>query len=264
MPRIVHLGVIAALWVAPLAHAETYQPVRKLGRGLTNLTLGVLEIPRNVIVEHRANGPLSAATVGLAQGLAQAPARTILGAYEVVSAPFALPEHFTPMIAPEYAWEFSPSATVAEAEPPAVDAYLREEADAIGRIPGAVVSRRDGKLSVRFPSALLFEPGSWTLSGDAHARMAELAGVLADHPDARVDIHGYTDDTGTEAYNLTVSAARAASVRRALIERGVERERIDSSGYGEVQPIASNETLEGRRLNRRVEIQIRTGTVAAR
>lgn len=263
MSRIAPFVAAALLSMGGVAHAEISEPVRKLGRGLANLTFGALEIPRNIIEENRANGALSAATVGLAHGLANAPARTILGAYEVITAPFALPERYSPMIAPEFAWQLAPAASVTGAAP-LVDNFLAEEAEAIGRIPGAMVSRRDGALALRFPSALLFEPGSWDLSSDAHARLAQLAGVLDEHPHARVNVVGFTDDTGTEAYNLTVSAARAASVRRALIERGVARERIDSSGYGEVQPIASNETLEGRRLNRRVEIEIRAGSVAAR
>lgn len=256
------LALLVSLLVANSAAAQEYDPPRKFMRGLANLTLGVLEIPRNIVEEHRANGVLSASTVGLALGIAKTPARTLLGAYEIITAPFELPADFTPMISPEFGWQLA--AATPGADIAAADTFLSAEAEAIGRIPGAVVSRRGGALAVRFPSALLFEPGSWQLSGDARSRLAQLAGVLDEHGDARVNVLGYTDAKGTEAYNLTVSAARAASVRRALIERGVDRERIDSSGYGEVRPIASNDTSEGRRLNRRVEFEIRAGAVAAR
>jgi putative exosortase-associated protein (TIGR04073 family) len=265
MRSTLHLGalVAAVLLVAPLAQAEEPGALRKLGRGFANLTLGVLEIPRNIVEENRANGPLSAATVGVALGLARAPARTVLGAYEILSAPFALPEAYAPMISPEYAWQLSEAASRAARAAPG-DAFLGSEAQAIGRIPGAVVVRRDGALAVLFPSDLLFAPGSWQLSPAARSRLSQLASALDENPDARLQVFGYADATGTDAYNLTLSAARAQAVRRAMVEAGIERERIDSVGYGSTSPIASNETDAGRQLNRRVEIEIRAGAVAAR
>jgi putative exosortase-associated protein (TIGR04073 family) len=170
----------AALLLAPLAQAEELGALRKLGRGFANLTLGVLEIPRNIVEDNRTNGPLSAATVGVALGLARAPARTVLGAYEILSAPFALPEAYRPMISPEYAWQLSEAAARAAHVAPA-DSFLGSEAQAIGRIPGAVVVRRGG--------------------------------ALDENPDARVQVFGHADATGTEANNLTISAALAGNRR---------------------------------------------------
>ena len=69
-------------------------------------------------------------------------------------------------------------------------------------------------------------------------------------------IEGYTDDVGSENFNLGLSDRRAASVRNALLAAGVSPLRISTIGYGEARPIASNSTPEGRQMNRRVEIVI--------
>lgn len=83
-----------------------------------------------------------------------------------------------------------------------------------------------------------------------------VAGVLAnERASAKVEIAGHTDGLGSEEFNQGLSEQRAASVKAYLAERGVAAERISVVGYGESRPRGSNDTVEGRRLNRRVEIK---------
>jgi outer membrane protein OmpA-like peptidoglycan-associated protein len=81
-----------------------------------------------------------------------------------------------------------------------------------------------------------------------------LATFLRAHPDAAVEVDGHTDSTGSADHNLALSQLRANAVRQALVARGVQPTRIVAQGMGEVAPVASNDTAEGRQLNRRVEV----------
>lgn len=99
-----------------------------------------------------------------------------------------------------------------------------------------------------------FEPAS-------DERIAHAAGLLRARPDLRVEVLGYTDDRGSPEVNRQVSAQRAGSVRDWLVEReGIDPGRIAVSGLGAADPIASNESADGRALNRRVELLITDGT----
>ena len=79
---------------------------------------------------------------------------------------------------------------------------------------------------------------------------------LADHPDKRILITGHTDSNGAEGYNQRLSEGRAASVKRAMVERGIDGDRIETNGKGESEPIDTNLTEEGRQNNRRVEVSV--------
>jgi outer membrane protein OmpA-like peptidoglycan-associated protein len=92
---------------------------------------------------------------------------------------------------------------------------------------------------------------------DAAVILDEAASILTeDHPGASVGIEGHTDWTGPDAYNQGLSGRRANSVRKYLVSHGVDASRLTTAGFGESRPIASNETREGRALNRRVELQV--------
>ncbi|MBU2898971.1 OmpA family protein [Vibrio hepatarius] len=83
-----------------------------------------------------------------------------------------------------------------------------------------------------------------------------IAQLLADNPTAKVKVIGHTDSSGSEAYNQKLSKKRAIYIATKLENNGVDKERIIVQGYGEMAPIASNETIEGRALNRRVDITV--------
>ncbi len=103
---------------------------------------------------------------------------------------------------------------------------------------------------------MLFDSGSATLKPGARRAVDKLAEFLRNDPQRDIAIEGFTDAVGAEETNRRLSESRAEAVKRALVERGVERSRIDARGYGPAFPIASNETPTGRQLNRRVEIVI--------
>jgi outer membrane protein OmpA-like peptidoglycan-associated protein len=105
-------------------------------------------------------------------------------------------------------------------------------------------------------SDVLFNTGQAQLTSGAARKLDELAQVLTEHPDRRVQIDGFTDSVGPDAYNLDLSQRRAEAVKSALMSRGIDSSRIGTQGYGKAYPMASNADAGGRQLNRRVEIVI--------
>ena len=103
---------------------------------------------------------------------------------------------------------------------------------------------------------VLFEFGKSDLTSQAGPRLDKLAQFLAEFPNRKLLIEGYTDSVGTDAFNQTLSKQRADSVQRALTSRGVAADRITTQGYGKSYPVADNGNPEGRAMNRRVEIVI--------
>ncbi|HEY1151342.1 MAG TPA: OmpA family protein [Pseudoduganella sp.] len=101
---------------------------------------------------------------------------------------------------------------------------------------------------------VLFNTDQAVLTAQGMQTAQRLAEVLRNNPDRSVLVEGFTDSTGTAAHNLELSQRRAEAVRSALMQMGVERSRIDTRGYGEAYPVASNNTAADRQLNRRVEI----------
>jgi len=88
------------------------------------------------------------------------------------------------------------------------------------------------------------------------ATLDQVAQVLSQYNETYIDVYGHTDSTGSEAYNQQLSERRANSVAAYLESRGVQSARIGTRGFGETQPIAPNDTEEGRAANRRVEIRV--------
>ena len=103
---------------------------------------------------------------------------------------------------------------------------------------------------------VLFDTNKYALKPAARERLARIAGIVLAYPDLRLEIEGYTDSTGTEQYNQVLSEKRAATVRDYLIDHGVNLNNTLARGLGESEPIASNETVAGRKLNRRVELVV--------
>jgi outer membrane protein OmpA-like peptidoglycan-associated protein len=104
-------------------------------------------------------------------------------------------------------------------------------------------------------SDVLFDTAKYTLRPEARERLAKVAGILLGHPGLKLEVEGHTDSVGGEAYNQNLSEQRAGSVRDYLIHQGISgMESVPAKGFGKSQPVASNDTAEGRQRNRRVEL----------
>jgi OOP family OmpA-OmpF porin len=103
---------------------------------------------------------------------------------------------------------------------------------------------------------IYFEFGKAVIQQASFPVLDEAASVLAEYPDLRIRIAGHTDSKGTPERNLELSQQRAQAVADYLINKGVETNRIESVGHGEDQPIAPNDTEQGRKQNRRIEFEI--------
>lgn len=124
-------------------------------------------------------------------------------------------------------------------------------------LPGAEVVRvGEGIKLVLNENAVRFDTNKSTLTANAKANLDKLVPVFGDYPDTNIIIYGYTDNTGPADYNLKLSAGRATAVRNYLTRKGVSSSRFQVTGLGIADPIASNETADGRSQNRRVEFAI--------
>jgi len=126
------------------------------------------------------------------------------------------------------------------------------------QIEGVEVERpSEGEINVRLTNDILFDYDSAALRAASRSTLQELADNFRQYPDNLISVEGHTDSAGSDAYNKRLSEQRASSVADYLIDSGVRASAITVFGYGEEDPKASNDTAEGRQLNRRVEIQIR-------
>jgi outer membrane protein OmpA-like peptidoglycan-associated protein len=101
---------------------------------------------------------------------------------------------------------------------------------------------------------VLFEFDRSELTGDARGRVGEIYNALRDMRDRHVSVEGHTDSVGTVSYNQRLSESRARSVADALASEGLPRRQLSTRGFGESQPVSSNESTYGRQKNRRVEV----------
>lgn len=102
-----------------------------------------------------------------------------------------------------------------------------------------------------------FASGSDTLVGNSKSLLDNVAKVLAEKGDVKVEVAGYTDSTGNAALNKSLSQQRAAKVKAYLASKGIAAERMTAVGYGQESPIADNTTAAGRKANRRVELHVK-------
>jgi outer membrane protein OmpA-like peptidoglycan-associated protein len=127
------------------------------------------------------------------------------------------------------------------------------------RVPGAVVTREGEGLVVTFESGLLFDFDSDQLRQPSKQNLDNLAASLSTFGDSKLLLVGHTDDKGTDTYNADLSRRRASAVASYLIANGVPSGRVSTSGRGESEPIAPNDTDANRQKNRRVEVAITAG-----
>ena len=123
-------------------------------------------------------------------------------------------------------------------------------------IPGATVERVGEGIQVTFASGLLYDFDSHVVRPDAAANLAQLASSLKRYPDSELLIVGHTDALGSTSYNQDLSGRRASAAAAYLAQQGITPNRIGSSGRGELEALASNESEAGRQINRRIEVAI--------
>lgn len=124
-------------------------------------------------------------------------------------------------------------------------------------LPGAEVERVGEGIKLTLnENAVRFDTNKSTLTAAAKANLDKLVTVFNQYPDTDIQIYGYTDSTGKPEYNLTLSGQRAAAVKTYLSSKGLSSARFKTTGLGIADPIASNESVEGRAQNRRVEFAI--------
>jgi len=124
-------------------------------------------------------------------------------------------------------------------------------------LPGAKVERvGEGIRLILDENAINFDYAKANLTEKAKTNLNKLIPVFKKYPDTNINIAGYTDGKGSDEYNLKLSEQRAAEVQNFLLNNGISTDRITTIGKGETEPIAENETEEGRAKNRRVEFVI--------
>lgn len=121
---------------------------------------------------------------------------------------------------------------------------------------GIEVDRRGDDIVLNMPSSVTFGFDSSELTPSARSALNDVSSVLTQYTDTRVNIAGHTDSTGDAGYNQQLSERRAQAVGSYLAQSGVSGARLQMAGYGETQPIASNDSEAGRAQNRRVEITL--------
>ena len=142
----------------------------------------------------------------------------------------------------------------------AVGQYMdRQQRELEGELSGSGVgvARQGDNLILRMPSDVTFATNQSDINPRFNSTLADVSAVLQRYDQSLVDIVGHTDSSGGDVINQPLSERRAVSVADALIRNGVQRERLYVAGNSSRNPVASNDTPEGRSQNRRVEILIR-------
>jgi outer membrane protein OmpA-like peptidoglycan-associated protein len=158
------------------------------------------------------------------------------------------------------------SAEAAKAQAAAAEAdRLRQQADMeknalreqlLQQFNSVLQTRETPRGLVINMSDVLFDTGKYTLKEAAREKLARLSGIIVSHPGLNLQVEGYTDSTGSDAFNQKLSEQRADTVREYLLSQGLNPQSVTAVGYGKAYPVASNDTPSGRALNRRVEMVV--------
>lgn len=120
----------------------------------------------------------------------------------------------------------------------------------------AETKRTEQGLVSKLKSDILFETGKSDLKPQAIQNLKEMATIMKKYPENILNVKGYTDSTGSAAINETLSQKRAEAVRQELIKNGMSSEVVTALGMGPANPVGDNATSEGRKQNRRVEVEV--------
>jgi outer membrane protein OmpA-like peptidoglycan-associated protein len=142
------------------------------------------------------------------------------------------------------------AAAKAEAEKVQLRAQLLDQLNSI------LQTRDSARGLIVNMSDVLFDTGSSTLKAGAREKLAKISGILLAHPGLSLQIEGHTDSVGSDDFNQLLSERRSDSVRDFLAEQGVPVSAMSAKGFGKTQPVASNDTPDGRQRNRRVELVV--------
>ena len=125
-------------------------------------------------------------------------------------------------------------------------------------VPGAEVTRVGEGINVTFNEGqgVYFDTNKSSVKGTSEETLNKLAGIFKEYPKSIILVEGHTDSAGPDEYNMNLSKQRAQSVTNYLIAQGIDASRFTTKWYGENQPVASNDTSEGKAKNRRVELGI--------
>ena len=137
-----------------------------------------------------------------------------------------------------------------------MDQQEAEMRQALAESEAAAVRREGDLLAITLKGDVTFDVNSDTIRPGLYNEIDRIAQIMIKYPQTAIRVEGHTDSTGSESYNQELSERRAGNVRNLLVNRGVPTQRISILGYGETRPVATNETPEGRQMNRRVEIRI--------
>jgi outer membrane protein OmpA-like peptidoglycan-associated protein len=138
----------------------------------------------------------------------------------------------------------------AEAEKQALRDQLRQQLNMV------LETRESARGLIVNMSDVLFDFGKYTLRPEAREKLARVSGIILAHPGLKIEVEGHTDSVGSDEFNQKLSEQRAGTVRDYLVTSGISAEHVTARGFGEAQPVASNDSSSGRQQNRRVELVV--------
>jgi outer membrane protein OmpA-like peptidoglycan-associated protein len=142
------------------------------------------------------------------------------------------------------------TASQADSDKAAMRAQLSEQLNKI------LETRDSARGLIVSMSDVLFDTGQYSLKPGAREKLAKVAGILLAYPGLNIQVGGYTDNVGGDDMNQKLSENRAGSVRDYLVQQGVGAQSVSATGFGNSEPVASNDNSAGRQENRRVELVV--------
>ena len=134
---------------------------------------------------------------------------------------------------------------------------MDQQAEEMKKVLGDAEVRREGEgIVINFKEKVLFAFNSSDLGGNAQGNLDKLVNILNRYPDTNIEVIGHTDSKGTDSYNQSLSERRASAVTSYLRTHNINSGRLSAKGMGESDPVASNDSEDGRAQNRRVEFVI--------